>query len=231
MTSRLITIFLSSCILWSSCKNDDFKFPKIDNNIKSDRFGKGKIHEIRESQYQLLLYNGEYVKDKNYSSIIPDYTFYEFDINGNMTKRNLVYSDSKHNVKEYAVYNYEGNILESGFIRDGLKVALEKYRYDENNNKIICKYYHIETGEILKSYEYIYDYTKLSKVCKYKKGGDINESMIITKYNRKGEEIKTENYNQDGKKKSVIEYSYDVHGNITLEASYNGETDKLESKK
>jgi len=126
-------------------------------------------------------------------------TVYHYDNNNNLVKESSRYWD--------VLYNYDetGKLVETGYDwKDGKKIEMHKYFYDSNNNKIRS-----EWKDTYTLYKYD-DNDNLIETITYKKDlpKDIVESKSQYSFNKKGDMLKSINWNKDGEIEEETSFNY-----------------------
>ena len=184
------------------------------NIAQGNFYRRGEILSSQEYEYDA---NGNTTKRiyKDKDGNIAGSVEYEYDANGNTTKR--IYKDKDGNITGSVEYEYDANGNTTKIIskdKDGNITRSTEEEYDANGNttKRISK---DKDGNITRSVEYEYDANgNTTKIIDKDKDGNITRSTE-EEYDANGKRTKQILKDKDGNITRSVEYEYDANGKLT----------------
>jgi hypothetical protein len=213
--SAVLVIF---CLL--SCSGDK-------KNSLTDKNLKGDVRILSEFGYRAVFKFGEIQKGSLAYRLLSD-----FDENGNIVSENWLDSDTRN------IYKYDsiGKLIEQDKHNELKTPSLsskKKFTYDQNNN-LIEKNTYLPDGFLFE--KIIYDYDEKgnnieSKCYNYDfEGKELLQFMFKHSYDKKGNEIDRDHYDNLGNKEYTETYKYDEKG-LMIEEFTDFLKDKIHPKK
>ena len=232
----IITVFLGSALIWSSC-NNDYTYHTDWNKDKLS----GKVSMIKTTIYSAINENDTVIRGEE---IRPTEEFY--DKHGLKIKVLKYYSGGMLNQKELYTYDQYRRIISKKVYNadDHLRFRTE-HKYDRNSNETEVTYYDFKdriTSKVLYRYDesnykieeisYVHgDSLAYRKTFKNDANGMRTEEYVFNsenetghytryKYDSNGNETELKYFNPNGTANMIIKYHYDKYQNITDEVFY-----------